>query len=100
LRAAEAVEQECAPPEPTVWRSRSSVEVCLKIPWQTDAASKRRSQRRAHTYRDYSDLEQLRRRMSELNGAGNKEKELAAALNRIGPRLRVRGRPSGSCANA
>jgi hypothetical protein len=36
------------------------------------------------TYRDYIDLEQLRQRVTTLNGAGTMDKESAAVLNREG----------------
>ena len=65
-------------------QKRAFGQVWLKILWQTGAASEHRFQRRVHTYRDYSDLERLRRRVSALNGAGNMDKEIAAALNRKG----------------
>ena len=65
-------------------QKRAPGQVWLKILWQTGAASEHRLQRRVHTYRDYLDLERLRRRVSELNGAGKMDKEIAAALNREG----------------
>src|SRR4051812_24213860 len=48
------------------------------------ATSEHRVQRRIHTYRDYSDLEQLRQRVAPLNGAGKVDKEIARAHNREG----------------
>ena len=42
-------------------RERSHGQVCLKIVWQTGATSEHRLQRRVRTYRDYIDLERLRR---------------------------------------
>jgi hypothetical protein len=65
-------------------QKRAPGQVWLKILWQAGAASEHRLRRRVHTYRDYIDLERLRRRVSELNGAGNMDKEIAAALNREG----------------
>jgi hypothetical protein len=41
-------------------------------------------QRRVHTYRDYIDIERLRKRIAELNAAGKMDKEIAAILNREG----------------
>ncbi len=37
-----------------------------------------------HTYRDYIDLERLRRRVSALNSVGNMDREIAETLNREG----------------
>jgi len=51
---------------------------------QTGTISEHRSQRRVHTYRDYIDLDRLRRKIMELNAAGKMDKEIAAALNREG----------------
>ena len=65
-------------------QKRAPGQVWLKILWQTGAASEHRLQRRVHTYRDYIDVERLRRRVSALNGAGQMDKEIAAALNREG----------------
>jgi len=57
-------------------------QVWLRIGWQTGATSEHRLQRRVHTYRDYIDIERLRKRITELNGAGKMDKEIAAILNR------------------
>ena len=65
-------------------QKRAPGQVWLKILWQTGATSEHRVQRRVHTYRDYRDLEQLRRRVAALNGAGKMDKEIATALNREG----------------
>jgi hypothetical protein len=65
-------------------QKRTPGQVWLKILWQTGAASEHRLQRRVHTYRDYIDLERLRRRVSALNGAGRMDKEIAETLNREG----------------
>lgn len=59
-------------------------QVWLKIVWQTAATSEHRLQRRVHTYRDYVDVDQLRRRITELNSAGKMDKEIAAILNQEG----------------
>lgn len=59
-------------------------QVWLKIVWQTGATSEHQLQRRVHTYRDYIDIERLRQRLTELNGAGKMDKEIAAILNREG----------------
>ena len=59
-------------------------QVWLKIGWQTGATSEHRLQRRVHTYRDYVDIEGLRKRIAELNAAGKMDKEIAAILNREG----------------
>ena len=52
--------------------------------WQTGATSEHGVQRRVHTYRDYIDLDRLRRRVTALNGAGKMDREIAAVLNREG----------------
>ena len=59
-------------------------QIWLKIGWQTGATSEHRLQRRVHTYRDHIDIEQLRKRIAELNTAGKMDKEIAAMLNREG----------------
>ena len=59
-------------------------QVWLRIVWQTGAISEHRLQRRVHTYRDYIDIERLRKRITELNGAGKMDKEIAELLNREG----------------
>jgi DNA invertase Pin-like site-specific DNA recombinase len=63
---------------------RSRGQVWLKIVWQTGATSEHCLQRRVHTYRDYPDLEGLRRRVTELNAAGKMDNEIATILNREG----------------
>ena len=59
-------------------------QIWLRIGWQTSATSEHRLQRRVHTYRDYIDIERLRKRIAELNAAGKMDKEIAAILNREG----------------
>jgi hypothetical protein len=61
-------------------QKRAPGQVCLKIVWQTGATSEHRLQRRVHTYRDYIDLERLRQRIAELNGARKMDGEIAAIL--------------------
>jgi DNA invertase Pin-like site-specific DNA recombinase len=56
-------------------------QIWLRIIWQTGATSEHRLQRRVHTYRDYIDIEGLRKRISELNAAGKMDKEIATMLN-------------------
>ena len=63
---------------------RSQGQVWVKIVWQTSATSEHCLQRRVHTYRDYLDIEGLRRRVTELNAAGKMDKEIATILNREG----------------
>ena len=65
-------------------QKRAPGQVWLKIVWQTGATSEHHVQRRVHTYRDYGDLEGLRRRVTALNSAGKMDREIAAALNREG----------------
>ena len=50
-------------------QKRTQGQVWLKIVWQTGAISEHHLQRRVHTYRDYIDLERLRQRITDLNGA-------------------------------
>ena len=67
----------------------------LKIIWQTGATSEHHVQRRVHTYRDYIDLERLRQRITELNGARKMDGEIAA-IDRIGRDALLRcGRAAG-----
>jgi hypothetical protein len=63
---------------------RERGQVWLKIVWQTGATSEHRLQRRVHTYRDYIDLDRLRRRITELNAACKMDKEIAETLNKEG----------------
>ena len=63
---------------------RERGQVWLKIAWKTGAISEHRLQRRVHTYRDYIDIDRLRKRITELNAAGKMDKEIAAILNREG----------------
>jgi hypothetical protein len=70
---------------------RAHGQVWLKIVWQTGAISEHRLQRSVRAYRDYIDPERLRRRITELNGTGKMDKEIAAVLNREGF-LSARGR--------
>jgi hypothetical protein len=65
-------------------QKRAQGQVWLKIIWQTGAASEHSLQRRVHTYRDDIDVERLRQRITELNGAGKMDKEIAAILNQEG----------------
>ena len=65
-------------------QKRLQGQVWLKIVWQTGATSELLVQRRVHTYRDYLDLDRLRRRIADLNAAGKMDKEIAAILNREG----------------
>ena len=65
-------------------QKRAPGQVWLNIVWQTGATSEYRLQRRVHTYRDYIDLERLRQRITELNGARKMDGEIAAILNQEG----------------
>ena len=65
-------------------QKRERGQVWLKIVWQTGATSEHRLQRRVHTYRDYIDVDRLRRRITELNAACKMDKEIAATLNKEG----------------
>ncbi|MBV9481510.1 MAG: hypothetical protein JO249_12275 [Acidobacteria bacterium] len=55
-------------------QKRAPGQVWLKIVWQTGVTSEHHVQRRVHTYRDYSDLERLRQRVTTLNGVGMMDK--------------------------
>ncbi len=65
-------------------QKRTRGQVWLRIVWQTGATSEHHLQRRVHTYCDYIDLERLRQRITELNGAGKMDGEIAAVLNQEG----------------
>jgi hypothetical protein len=65
-------------------QKRITGHVWLKILWQTGATSEHAVQRRVHTYKDYADLDRLRQRITELNAAGNMDKEIAQILNQEG----------------
>lgn len=52
--------------------------------WQTGAISEHHLQRCVHAYRDYIDPERLRQRITELNGAGKMDGEIAFILNQEG----------------
>jgi DNA invertase Pin-like site-specific DNA recombinase len=65
-------------------QKRALGQVWLKIVWQTGATSEHHLQRRVHTYRDYIDLDRLRQRITELNGARKMDGEIAAILNQEG----------------
>ncbi|WP_247563498.1 hypothetical protein [Bradyrhizobium sp. 188] len=56
----------------------------LKIVWQTGATSEHHVQRRVHTYRNYIDIDRLRRRVVELNAEHKMDGEIAAILNQEG----------------
>jgi hypothetical protein len=58
--------------------------VWLKIVWQTGATSEHHVQRRVHTYRDYIDIDRLRRRIVELNAEHKMDGEIAGILNQEG----------------
>ncbi|MGB8529094.1 MAG: hypothetical protein WCD75_20115 [Rhodoplanes sp.] len=63
-------------------QKRLQGQVWLKIVWQTGVTSEHLVQ--VHTYRDYLELDRLRRRIADLNAAGKMDKEIAAILNREG----------------
>lgn len=65
-------------------QKRSQGQVWFKIIWQTGATSEHRLQRRVRTYRDYVDIERLRKRITELNAANKMDGEIATILNREG----------------
>ncbi len=65
-------------------QKRAHGQVWLRVLWQTGAASEHCLQRRVHAYCDYLDLEGLQRRVTQLNGAGKMDREIAEALNQEG----------------
>lgn len=65
-------------------QKRTRGQVWLKIVWQTGATSEHHVQRRVHTYRDYIDMDRLRRRIVELNAEHKMDGEIAAILNQEG----------------
>ena len=67
--------------------------VCVKIIWQTGAVSDHSIQRHVCSYNgDYEDLDALRDRITQLNGEGLMDKQVAAVLNDEGV-ISARGRP-------
>ncbi|UPK28203.1 hypothetical protein [Bradyrhizobium sp. 195] len=65
-------------------QKRTRGQVWLKIVWQTGATSEHHVQRRVHTYRDYIDIDRLRRQIVELNAEHKMDGEIAAILNQEG----------------
>lgn len=65
-------------------QKRTLGQVRLRIVWQTGAISDHCLQRRVQAYRDYVDVEGLRRRITELNAIGKMDKEIAEILDREG----------------
>jgi DNA invertase Pin-like site-specific DNA recombinase len=70
--------------EVVIDQSRLPGRVWLKILWQTGATSEHAFVRRVRAYRDTADLDGLRRRIADLNGAGAMDKEVANVLNQDG----------------
>jgi DNA invertase Pin-like site-specific DNA recombinase len=67
--------------------------VCVRIVWQTGAASDHQVQRRVQSYgRDYGELEHLRERITQLNADGQMDRQIADKLNGEGL-LSARGKP-------
>lgn len=58
--------------------------VWMKVFWQTGATSEHRVRRSVRTYRDYSAVDELQRRVRELNAENKMDAEIAAILNREG----------------
>ena len=65
-------------------KRRTRGQVWLKIVWQTGATSEHHVQRRVHSYRNYIDIDRLRRRIVELNAEHKMDGEIAAILNQEG----------------
>lgn len=58
--------------------------VWFRVNWQTGATSEHWLTRRAHSYADHPQAEQLQRRVRELNGEQKMDDEIAAILNAEG----------------
>lgn len=68
-------------------------QVAIRILWQTGATSQHQIQRRVQSYdRDYGELELVRERITQLNAAGDMDRQIAKKLNDEGIRS-ARGRP-------
>jgi DNA invertase Pin-like site-specific DNA recombinase len=65
-------------------QKRTRGQVWVRIVWQTGAISEHHLQRRVHAYHDYIDPERLRQRITELNGAGKMDGEIALILDQEG----------------
>lgn len=62
-------------------------QVAIRILWQTGATSEHQIQRRVQPYdRDYGELELVRERITELNAAGDMDRQIAKILNDEGVR--------------
>jgi hypothetical protein len=63
-------------------QKRSRGRVWIKIIWQTGAVSEHQVQRRVHSYDDdYSNIDHLRRRVTQLNASGLMDRQIADILN-------------------
>ncbi|RWN48066.1 recombinase family protein [Mesorhizobium sp.] len=62
-------------------------QVAIRILWQTGATSEHQIQRRVQSYdRDYGELELVRERITQLNAAGDMDRQIAKILNEEGVR--------------
>ncbi|WP_413776924.1 recombinase zinc beta ribbon domain-containing protein [Mesorhizobium sp. AR07] len=62
-------------------------QVAIRILWQTGATSDHQIQRRVQSYdRDYGELELVRERITQLNAAGDMDRQIAKILNDEGVR--------------
>ncbi|MER9883880.1 hypothetical protein [Mesorhizobium sp. M0118] len=62
-------------------------QVVIRILWQTGATSEHQIQRRVQSYdRDYGELELVRERITQLNAAGDMDRQIAKILNDEGVR--------------
>ena len=59
-------------------------QVSIKIVWQTGAVSEHVIGRSVRSYADHGKLDELRRRVTELNAGGLMDKQIAAVLNQEG----------------
>ncbi|AIB12668.1 hypothetical protein ABAZ39_11835 [Azospirillum argentinense] len=67
-------------------------QVSVRIVWQTGAVSEHWVRRRVHGYDQHADFGRLEQRIRALNGAGNMDAAIAAALNAEGL-LTAKGTP-------
>ncbi|MER9560264.1 recombinase family protein [Mesorhizobium sp. M0323] len=62
-------------------------QVVIRILWQTGATSEHQIQRRVQSYdRDYGELELVRERITQINAAGDMDRQIAKILNDEGVR--------------
>jgi hypothetical protein len=65
-------------------QKRSPGRVLIRLVWQTGAVSEHDLRRTVHAYDNYAGVEELERRVRELNAAGRMDGEIATVLNAEG----------------